>query len=46
MYISVSFSVGSRFARAEGVGLPDERSEELCGAKSQEAESRFRVAGI
>ena len=26
------------FARAEGVGLPDERSEELCEAKSQEAE--------
>ena len=42
--LSVSFRVGSRFARAEGVGLPDERSEELCGAKSQEAESRFRVA--
>ena len=30
-----------RFARAEGVGLPDERSEELCEAKSQEAETAF-----
>ena len=35
------FRVGPRFARAEGVGLPDERSEELCEAKSQEAEGRF-----
>ena len=32
------FVSAEEFARAEGVGLPDERSEELCEAKSQEAE--------
>ena len=37
----VSFRVARKFARAEGVGLPDERSEELCEAKSQEAERPF-----
>ena len=35
------FSCATRFARAGGVGLPDERSEELCEAKSQEAEVAF-----
>ena len=33
------------FARAEGVGLPDERSEELCEAKSQEAEPLSCLGG-